>query len=392
MEKLIFIKYGELNTKKGNINFFLTMLKKNISEALKDMNVQIKFDKGRMFIESDNIDEVGNRLDKIFGIYSYVYAYKIDKDFDNIKDKVLTLIKDDNFNTFKVETKRSDKTYPLDSMEVSKKIGGHILRNIDKVNVDVHNPELIINIEIRHDYAYIYTREIKGLGGYPVGCTGKSLLMLSGGIDSPVAGFLSIKRGIKLECIYFAAPPHTSQDAEDKVLALAKKLSIYNGDIKVHVVNITEIEEAIYRHLPREYMITILRRMMYRITERLAKKIKAKVIVNGESIGQVASQTLDSMNVINNVISMPVIRPVACLDKLEIIDIAKKINTYETSILPYEDCCTIFVPDHPVINPKLNECIEMEKLIPYEDMINDCLNKVKTIKVCNKEEKYQDIL
>jgi len=238
-------------------------------------------------------------------------------------------------------------------MDFSKRIGALILKNIPNIKVDVHNPEYLLRIEIRHDYTYIYEKEIKALGGYPVGIAGKGLLMLSGGIDSPVAGYLAMKRGIKLECIYFESPPHTSIAAKNKVKKLVSILNTYQASIKLHIINFTEIQEAIYKNINPEYMITIMRRMMYRISEKVLHENNCLVLINGESVGQVASQTLTSMSVINNVTTTPVIRPVACLDKLEIIDIAKRINTYETSILPYEDCCTIFLPKHPVINPKL---------------------------------------
>ncbi len=397
MEKLIMVKYGELSTKKANINLFLNQLKKNISFALQDMDVLIKFDKGRMFItlNKDNFDEVCKALKNVFGIHEYDIAYKLqDKDFDEISKTVLDLVKDKEFKTFKVLTKRSDKTYPIESMEFSRKIGGVLLKNISDIKVDVHNPELLVNIEIRIDGVYIYFNSEKGIGGYPVGVLGKGLLMLSGGIDSPVAGYLAIKRGVKLEALYFESPPHTSLEAKNKVLELARKLALYNNDIKVHIINFTEIQQAILQNCPHEYLITIMRRMMYRISEIIARNNRAKVIVNGESIGQVASQTLTSMNVINEVVRIPVIRPVACFDKLEIIDLAKKIDTYETSILPFEDCCTIFVPDHPVINPEFEKAREYEKLIPYEEMIYKAIKGHEVIKVSVKEEKedFADLL
>ena len=266
-------------------------------------------------------------------------------------------------------------------MEVSKFVGARILKNIDNVKVDVHNPDILLHVEIRSECTYIYIKEIPGLGGYPTGIQGKGLLMLSGGIDSPVAGYLASKRGIDIDAIYFEAPPHTSNDAKNKVITLAKELSKYGNNINLYVIPFTKLQEAIYKNMDPTYMITILRRMMYRISEKVAKKTKSKIIINGESIGQVASQTLTSMYVINNVTNMPVIRPVACLDKLEIIEIAKKINTYETSILPYEDCCTIFVPKHPAINPNLEKCIYNESLIDYESMIEECVNNMEKINI-----------
>ena len=391
------IKYGELSTKKANINLFLNQLKDNVSFALKDLDVSIKFDRGRMFINlnKDNFEMVIKRLKSVFGIYEYDVAYKLKtKDVDQIGNNVLELVKKFNFKTFKVNTKRSDKTFPINSMDFSKKMGGIILKNIEDIKVDVNNPELLVNIEIRMDDTYIYFNSEKGIGGYPVGVLGKGLLMLSGGIDSPVAGYLAIKRGVKLECLYFESPPHTSLEAKNKVIELARKLSLYNNDIKLHVINFTEIQQAIYQNCPHEYLITIMRRMMYRISEIIAHNNRCKVIVNGESIGQVASQTLTSMNVINETIKMPVIRPVACFDKLEIIDLAKKIETYETSILPYEDCCTIFVPEHPVINPEFAKAREYEQRIPYEDMIYKAIKGHEVIKISynDKKEEFADLL
>ena len=252
--------------------------------------------------------------------------------------------------------------------------------------MDVHNPEVLINIEILKEKTLIYYNAFKGLGGYPIGTQPKGLLMLSGGIDSPVAGYLAMKRGIKVEAVYFEAIPHTSLEAREKVLTLAKKLAKYQNEVKVHIVPFTKIQEEIYKNVKEDYVITIMRRMMYRIMEMLAKKNKAYAIINGESIGQVASQTLHSMHVINSVTNYPVIRPVACFDKLEIIDIAKKIDTYETSILPYEDCCTVFVPKHPVINPSLDECIKQEEKIDYQELLIDTVKNTFTLKIKNDQE------
>jgi len=397
MEKLIMVKYGELSTKKANINLFLKQLKVNVEKALVDMNVEIKFDKGRMFItlNDDNFDEVSEKLKNVFGIHEYNIAYKLDtREPDEIGNKVLELVKDMNFNTFKVVTKRSDKKFPLDSMEFSRKMGGVILKGLGNKNVDVHNPDLMVNIEIRIDAVYVYFNGERGIGGYPVGVAGKGLLMLSGGIDSPVAGYLAIKRGVKLECVYYESPPHTSIEAKNKVIELARKLAVYNNDVKLHVIKFTDIQTAIYQNCPHEYLITIMRRMMYRIAERISRMNNCKIIVNGESIGQVASQTLNSMNVINEVVKIPVIRPVACFDKLEIIDIAKKIDTYETSILPFEDCCTIFVPEHPVINPTFENAREYEKAIDFEQMIYDAIKGHEVIRISanEKSEEFEDLL
>ena len=383
MEKLIMIKYGELSTKKDNIKVFIEKLSNNITKKLKNYDIKIQKNKVRMFIDIKNYDEdkIVNLLKEVFGIHSIVICYKVAENLESIESESLNLLKNENFKTFKVETNRADKNFKYNSMEVSKFVGARILKNIDNVKVDVHNPDILLHVEIRSECTYIYTKEIPGLGGYPTGIQGKGLLMLSGGIDSPVAGFLANKRGVDIDAIYFEAPPHTSNDAKNKVITLAKELSKYGNNINLYVIPFTKLQEAIYKNMDPTYMITILRRMMYRISEKVAKKTKSKIIINGESIGQVASQTLTSMYVINNVTNMPVIRPVACLDKLEIIEIAKKINTYETSILPYEDCCTIFVPKHPVINPNLEKCIYNESLIDYESMIEECVNNMEKINI-----------
>ncbi len=391
MQKIILIKYGELTTKKANRNLFINKLNENIKESLKDFNIKITKNRVRMFIEVPNDNEfelIINKLTKIFGIHSIVIATVTDNNIDNIKKEILNIATNTKFYTFKVETKRSNKNFPIKSMEFNNIIGGLLLKNINNIKVDVHNPDFIFKIEIRETSTYIYHEEIKGSGGYPVGVAGKGLLMLSGGIDSPVAGYLAMKRGIKIECLYFESPPHTSVQAKNKVKELVKKLSIYDPNIKLHIINFTNIQENIYKHINPDYMITIMRRMMYRIAEKVMDKNKDLILINGESVGQVASQTLNSMRVINNVTNIPVIRPVACLDKLEIIDISKKIDTYETSILPYEDCCTIFLPKHPVINPRLDKCIEYEKTFDYNKLINDAIDNIETIKPKDEKNKY----
>lgn len=388
MNRVILIKYGELSTKKANRNFFIKTLYNNIENKLRGYQVKITKDLGRMYIyfNDNNLDEIINIMSNIFGIHTYHVAYIADTNIDDIENIIIESLKMEEFNTFKVVVKRSDKSFPYDSPAYSKRLGGVILKNINNIIVDVHNPEITVTVEIRENKSYIYFNSYKGLGGYPVGTQPKGLLMLSGGIDSPVAGYLALKRGIKVNCVYFEAIPHTSMQAREKVISLVKKLCEYTNSINLHIVNFTPIQEEIYKKCDSDYVITIMRRMMYRIMEKLVYKYKAKAIINGESIGQVASQTLVSMNVINSVTSIPVIRPVACLDKLEIIDIAKKINTYDISILPYEDCCTVFVPKHPVINPNKDRCIEMEKEFDYEQMIYDAVKNIETIKITSEED------
>lgn len=391
MEKVILIKYGELTTKKGNRNYFVKTLTKNIENKLKDFNVLIEKDLSRMYIHYNVEDEesIINKIHEIFGIHKYHIAYVTNSDLDSIKNELIKTVKLQNFKTFKVETKRSDKSFPKTSMELSKKFGGIVLKNKDNIKVDVNNPEVIIHVEIREKNTYIYYNEFNGLGGYPSGIQGKGLLMLSGGIDSPVAGFLAMKRGIKVDAVYFEAIPHTSLEAREKVITLVNKLKVYTNDINLYIVPFTKIQEEIYKSVSPNYVITIMRRMMYRIMSALCEKYNAKVIINGESIGQVASQTLNSMYVINNVTNLPVIRPVACLDKLEIIDIAKKIDTYNTSILPYEDCCTVFVPKHPIINPSLDETLKEEEKVNYEEILKETIDNTFIYK---NEKNYENIL
>ena len=391
MEKVILIKYGELTTKKGNRNFFVKTLTKNIENKLKGLNIVIEKDLSRMYIHYNIKDEesIISKIHEIFGIHKYHIAYVTNSDLESIKNELIKTVKLQNFKTFKVETKRSDKSFPKTSMELSKIFGGIVLKNKDNIKVDVNNPEVIIHVEIREKNTYIYYNEFNGLGGYPSGIQGKGLLMLSGGIDSPVAGFLAMKRGIKVDAIYFEAIPHTSLEAREKVITLVNKLKVYTNDINLYIVPFTKIQEEIYKSVSPNYVITIMRRMMYRIMAALCEKYNAKVIINGESIGQVASQTLNSMYVINNVTNIPVIRPVACLDKLEIIDISKKIDTYNTSILPYEDCCTVFVPKHPIINPSLEETLKEEAKVDYVDVLKETIDNTFIYK---NEKNYENIL
>lgn len=383
MDRVILIKYGELSTKKANRNFFINTLYNNVKNKLKNYDVKITKDRARMYIQfnDSDLEEIKSIIDKIFGIHMYHIAYIVDTNIDTIKSKVLEILKDLSFKTFKIQSRRSFKDFCVDSQELNRILGGVVLKNIVNISVDVHNPDLLVQVEVREKFTYIYLNEYKGSGGYPVGTQPKAMLMLSGGIDSPVSGYLAMKRGIKLEAVYFEAIPHTSLEARNKVIELCKKLSVYGNKIKLHVVNFTKIQEAIYKNCREDYCITIMRRMMYRIMEKLILKNDAFAIVNGESVGQVASQTLTSMNVINSVTSVPVIRPVACLDKLEIIDIARKIDTYDISILPFEDCCTVFVPKHPVINPKLDVSIREENKFNYQEMIDEAIDSISIFNI-----------
>lgn len=381
--RVILIKYGELSTKKGNLNFFINTLYNNVKSKLGMYDVSINKDRAKMTIKfrDEDLDDIVKIVGKVFGIHTFNIAYLCDSDEDAIKSTVTEVVSNTNFNTFKVETKRSDKRFPIHSGDLNRILGGMILKNVPNIKVDVHNPDLLLKVEIREDGTYIYYNSFNGSGGYPVGTQPKGMLMLSGGIDSPVAGYLAMKRGIVIDAVYFEAIPHTSLEAREKVITLCRKLSSYTNHINLHIVNFTPIQEEIYKNCREDYCITIMRRMMYRIMEKLATKYNGLAIINGESVGQVASQTLTSMSVINSVTNMPVIRPLACLDKLEIMDIARKIDTYETSILPYEDCCTVFVPKHPAINPKIETAIKEENKFDYEKLINEAVDSLNTIQV-----------
>lgn len=391
MKKVILIKYGELTTKKDNRKFFIKTLRNNILNKLSDYDIVVTDDYYRMFIEvnEDDIDSITSKLKCIFGIHEIAVCYKDENvTEEEIKKVSLMVMKEEDFCTFKVETKRSDKSFSVKSMDMNNIIGSLILKNIE-CKVDVHNPDIILNIEIRHEGFYVYTKGIKCLGGYPVGTLGRGLLMLSGGIDSPVAGYMTIKRGVELYYLYFESRPHTSIEARNKVRDLARKLEKYNTNGKLMVVNFTKIQETIYKNLDTTYLITIMRRMMYRIAEIVAKKNKCLAIVNGESVGQVASQTLSSMIAVNDVTSYPILRPLCSFDKLDIIEISKKIDTYDISILPYEDCCTVFVPRHPVINPNLKHIYNEESKIDFDTLIDEAVN---TIEVVDLKEIKSDLL
>ena len=391
MKKVVLIKYGELTTKKDNRNFFINSLKKNIFSKLSNFEFDIIDDYYRMFIipRNDDIEDIVIKLQDIFGIHAISIAYSSeDTDVENIKNMSLDIMKEVSGKTFKVVTNRSNKAYPIKSMEMNNIIGGHILKNTE-FKVDVHNPDVYLYIEIRRDAVYIYNEDIPGLGGYPVGTLGRGLLMLSGGIDSPVAGYQMIKRGVQMYYLYFESRPHTSLEARNKVIRLARKLERYNSNGKLMVVNFTKIQEAIYKNLDPSYLITIMRRMMYRIAERVAKRNHCLAIVNGESVGQVASQTLSSILAVNDVTNYPILRPLCSFDKLDIIEISKKIDTYEISIEPYEDCCTVFVPRHPVINPNVKHIYEEEAKYDFEELLNEA---VRTVEIVSLDEEVSDLL
>jgi len=384
----ILVRYGELSIKGKNRKYFKNALHKIIRYKLRDFNeITFEITRDRCYIILNGIEPklVTDQLDQVFGIQSYSLAARCENNIEAIKSKALEVIRKQSLKatTFKVETKRSDKQFPLISSEVSRVVGAHLLINTDNLTVNVHQPQLTVYVEVRAEGTFVMAEQIKGLGGFPVGVGGKGLLMISGGIDSPVAGYLMQKRGVEIDAIHFASPPYTSIRSKQKVLDLIEKNAHYapKEEIKVHVVPFTDLQKAIYDHIPASYTMTIMRRMMYRIAEGFAKKHNILVLANGESLGQVASQTLASMYAINEVTHMPIIRPVATLDKNEIIDLAKKIATYQISIRPYEDCCTIFVPDHPVTNPSLEKCLAFEQNFDFEPFVQKCIDDIETITV-----------
>lgn len=386
--KMIIVFYGELSTKGKNIMDFIRLLGKNIKESLKDFNLTYDIKKDHIYIhlQNENVTEITQRLKKVPGILSFSIATKVDKDMDEIKREADRQYKEISPSTFKIDCKRVDKEFPLHSDDINRQVGGHILKNNPDSKVDVHHPELLLHITIREEGCYIYGYKIKGLGGYPLGIQGKCLSLLSGGIDSPVSLYLLMKRGIKVEAIHFMAPPYTSNMVIDKIKDLLSVLNDYQSSIRLYLVNFTELEKKIYEVAGPSYLVTIMRRMMMRISSIIAKRNNDLILATGESIGQVASQTLSSISVIDPTSSLAVIRPLATYDKTDIISLAQHIGTYEISIRPYEDCCTIFPIKDPVTHPDIKTVLKIEESFPYEEMIKQCVDSVAVLDVKRDEE------
>lgn len=377
----ILIRYGELSLKGKNRNSFIKQLFANVKTALKSfpaLEFERQHDRMYIYLHEEDVAKVSDTLSRVFGISSFSLAVKTMPDMDEIVQACLDSLPLQEEKTFKVAARRSDKTFPLISDQINRQVATAILKNsVWKVNVK--DPDVKVVIEVHQDAAYIMTNKMAGAGGYPVGVGGKAMVLLSGGIDSPVASYLMMKRGVHIECIHFAAPPYTSQNAQDKVMKLAELISPYQGEIVVHVVPFTDLQLAIYQNADESYAITLMRRMMMRIAAKLAERRHCQAIATGESIGQVASQTLESMQAINAVTTMPLIRPVVCMDKVEIIDLSKKIGTYDTSIFPFEDCCTIFTPKNPVTKPRIDKCERYESRFDWEKLVDRCVDDVKSI-------------
>lgn len=391
MYKAFLIKYAEIAIKGKNRYIFEDALVAQIKYQLK--NVEGKFrivkEMGRIFIYTEgefDYDETIEALKRVFGIFSICPAVVLeDEGFERLSQEVTEYVKKlygEKALTFKVNTRRNKKTYPMQSMEISSALGGAILDACPNMKVDVHNPDVFVNVEIRNKI-YLYSENIPGPGGMPLGTNGSAMLLLSGGIDSPVAGYMIAKRGVTLDAVYFHAPPYTSERAKQKVVDLAKLVAKYSGPIRLHVVNFTDIQLYIYDKCPHEELTIIMRRYMMKIAEEFAKKDGCLGLITGESIGQVASQTIHSLAATNDVCTMPVFRPVIGFDKQEIVDVALKINTYETSILPYEDCCTIFVAKHPVTKPNLNVIHRSETKLEekIDQLMEEALSTVEVIEI-----------
>lgn len=391
MFKTLLIKYGEIAIKGKNRHLFEDALVRQIVRALKAVegDFYVHKSQGRIYVECQSeydFEETVEALQCVFGIVGICSVMKVeDKGLEELgKDAVgfLTKVYDRHDQSFKVVTRRARKSYPVESMEVSRELGGKILEAFPEMSVDVHSPQITLHVEIR-EMIYLYSKIIPGPGGMPVGTNGKAMLLLSGGIDSPVAGYMICKRGVELEATYFHAPPYTSERAKQKVVDLAKQVAKYSGPVNLHIVNFTDIQLYIYDKCPHDELTIIMRRYMMKIAEHFAAESSCLALVTGESIGQVASQTMQSLAATNEVCTMPVFRPLIGFDKQEIVDVAEKIGTYETSILPYEDCCTIFVAKHPVTKPNLNAIKRSEQKLneKIEELVTAAINTAETVRI-----------
>ena len=383
MEKVILIRYGEIHLKGANRGYFEHVLFNNMKNTLKEFKCELKKVAGRYEVYNfSDLDQqnIIEKLTKVFGLHSLSVATKFETDYEKILDFCSNIELEEK--TFKVEVRRADKRFAVKSMEIMAVCGGKILDNNKNLKVDVHNPQVVVKIDIREDgFTYVSFKDIYCVGGMPVGTAGKGLLLLSGGIDSPVAGYYLAKRGMSVHALHFHSFPYTSELAKDKVIRLAKQMKNYLGDFKLHVLSFTKIQEEINKNCDRDYMIILMRRIMMRVAEKLSKKIGANAIITGESLGQVASQTIESITVTNAVVSLPVFRPLIGFDKLDTIEIANQIGTYNISIEPYEDCCTIFLPKKPVTRPDIEKVLMQEQNLDIDKLIEECLNSDEVIDI-----------
>ncbi|MCL2694802.1 MAG: tRNA 4-thiouridine(8) synthase ThiI [Clostridiales bacterium] len=376
---VILIKYAEIHLKGLNRPFFERQLVKQIQRALAPLPARTLREQGRMYVYDVPEGDVAQAVDKlttVFGIHAICPALVVEKDWPAIRGAAIQALREtegDGPQTFKVFARRADKTFPMTSEQICRELGHDLLEACPWLRVDVKKPAISVQVEVRLDRAFLYTKEVAGRGGMPVGCNGKAMLLISGGIDSPVAGYLMAKRGVSLAAVHFFSFPYTSERARDKVVELTRLVAKYAGEIELFLVPFTEIQRAIYEKCPPTETTVLMRRLMMKIAERVANRCGAQVLVTGEAIGQVASQTIESLTVTNDACTLPVLRPLICFDKEEIVDLAKSIGTFQTSILPFEDCCTVFVPQHPVTKPKLERLRSSEALVDFEPMIEEAL-------------------
>lgn len=387
----IMVRYGELSTKGKNRMRFINKLKRNMEHVLSiypDVRVVADRDRAHIFLNGTDYVPVAESLKQIFGIQAFSPSYKVEKNLETIKKAVQDVMTDVYHEglTFKITSKRSDHNFEMDSRELNQYLGSAVFEVLPNIQAQMKGPDVNLKVEIREEAAYLSYENIKGAGGLPVGTAGRGMLMLSGGIDSPVAGYLALKRGVDIEAVHFASPPYTSPGALKKAQDLTRKLTKFGGNIDFIEVPFTEIQEEIKEKAPEAYLMTLTRRFMMRITDRIREERNGLVIINGESLGQVASQTLESMRAINAVTATPIIRPVVTMDKLEIIDIAQKIDTFDISIQPFEDCCTIFAPDRPKTNPKIKNVEQYEKRMDVEGLVERAVAGIKVTTITPQAE------
>ena len=387
MENTILVRFGDLMLKGANKKRFIKALRQSVKEKVSHPKISFEHAHDRLYIHlgGADVETITKMLKRVSGIDSFSVVTETNQDLENIKSITLNHLKAkvNRPMTFKVTTKRADKTFPISSMEISKQIAGICLKAYPELTVDLSNPELNLTIEIRKRGTYIYSEKIPGMGGFPSGIAGKGILLLSGGIDSPVAGYLAMKQGIDIEAMHFESTPLTSIESAQKAIDLCKPMAVYNhkSRIKLHMIPFKDIHQAIIEMVPEPYLITIMRRMMVRIADRFAKRDHTPILISGESIGQVASQTLESIKVTSDATSIPIIRPLATTDKNTIIDLARTINTYDISVRPFEDCCSIYTPKKPATNPRIYYALRYERLFDYETLIEEALQNIKTITV-----------
>lgn len=382
----IIVRYGEITLKGKNRGQFINQLRKNVKEALRDfpeIKIDARHEQMILTLNGAHGKSVIEKVSKVFGVHALTPAVRISRtdDLQILKDATLDYYKkfENEVGTFKIESKRADKKYPIDSKEISRQLGAHLLINGQPLKVDVREPDMVITVEIRENAIYLYGKTYKAVGGLPVGTSGKAMLMLSGGIDSPVAGHMIMRRGVTVEAVHFESPPFTSEAAKQKVMDISEKFSHINGKFVLHIVPFTEIQKAIHEHMPGSYSITIMRRVMFELCDKIRENQGGLAIVTGENLGQVASQTLESMFTINEVINTPVLRPLISMDKNEIIEISKDIGTYDISIRPFEDCCTIFKPVNPKTKPRREKVHQFEEAFDFTALIEEAIAKTEKI-------------